>query len=77
MPLLVAFYDANVLYPAPLRDLLVRLGVHRIVRAHWSELVHEEWIRSLLSKRPGRTGLVGMLTLANGTARGSPAASHR
>ena len=45
-------YDANVLYPAPLRDLLVRLAMTRAARAHWTERIHEEWTRNLLENRP-------------------------
>ena len=49
---LAAVYDACVLYPAPLRDLLVRLALAGLVRAHWSERIHDEWTRSVLANRP-------------------------
>jgi hypothetical protein len=42
----VVIYDACVLYPAPLRDLLVRLANTGIVRARWSELILDECFRS-------------------------------
>lgn len=45
-------YDANVLYPAPLRDLLVRLATTGLFRARWTERIHEEWIRNVLADRP-------------------------
>ena len=45
-------YDACVLYPAPLRDLLVQLATTGIFRAKWTELIHDEWTRNLLIKRP-------------------------
>jgi hypothetical protein len=45
-------YDACVLYPAPLRDLLVQLATIGIFRAKWTELIHNEWTRNLLIKRP-------------------------
>ena len=45
-------YDACVLYPAPLRDLLVQLATARIFRGKWTELIHDEWMRNLLIKRP-------------------------
>ncbi len=48
----VAVLDACVLYPAPLRDLLLRLAVTDLFRARWTDRIHEEWIRSLLSQRP-------------------------
>ena len=43
-----AFYDANVLYPAELRNLLMHLALIGLFRAKWSADVHEEWISSLL-----------------------------
>ncbi len=52
---LTAFYDANVLYPAELRNLLMHLALTGLFRAKWSADVHEEWICSLLQKRPDLT----------------------
>jgi PIN domain len=49
---IAVIYDACVLYPAPLRDLLVQLATTRIFRAKWTELIHDEWTRNLLIKRP-------------------------
>jgi hypothetical protein len=48
----VALYDACVLYPAPLRDLLMHLAVSDLFRARWTARIHEEWVRNLLAKRP-------------------------
>lgn len=44
--------DACVLYPAPLRDLLMQLAVADLFRPRWSDLIHEEWIGNLLGNRP-------------------------
>jgi hypothetical protein len=44
-----AVYDANTLYPAPLRDVLIRLGQTGLVRARWTETIHDEWIRNVLN----------------------------
>ena len=52
MPVTVAFLDASVLYPAPLRDLLLELAVSDFYRAKWSDAVHDEWMRALLRRRP-------------------------
>ncbi|CBL47324.1 conserved hypothetical protein [gamma proteobacterium HdN1] len=41
-------YDACVLYPAPLRDLLLRLAVTNLFKAHWTDKIHDEWINALL-----------------------------
>lgn len=46
-----AFYDANVLYPAPLRDFLIHLALTGLHRARWTTQVHEEWKRNLLKNR--------------------------
>jgi predicted nucleic acid-binding protein len=50
-----AFYDACVLYPAPLRDLLLQLALTDLFRAKWSDAIHEEWMRNLLANRPDIT----------------------
>ena len=50
-----AVYDACVLYPAPLRDLLMWLAVSDAVRPYWTEAIHEEWMRSVLVDRPDLT----------------------
>lgn len=47
-----ALYDACVLYPAPLRDLLMRLALTELFRAKWTDQIHDEWIQNLLTKRP-------------------------
>ena len=48
----VVVYDACVLYPAPLRDLLMHLAWARLVHARWTDAIHDEWIRNLLANRP-------------------------
>lgn len=52
---LTAFLDANVLYRAAIRNLLMRLALLGAFRARWSAGVHEEWIRSVLANRPDLT----------------------
>lgn len=47
-----AVYDANVLYPAPLRDLLIRIAQTGIVQAKWTEAIHDEWFRNVLKDNP-------------------------
>jgi predicted nucleic acid-binding protein len=47
-----ALYAACVLYPAPLRDLLMRLALTDLFRARWTNAIHEEWMRSVLNDRP-------------------------
>jgi predicted nucleic acid-binding protein len=49
---LIAVYDANILYPAPLRDLFIRLAQAGLVRAKWTATIHEEWMRNVLKDNP-------------------------
>lgn len=48
-------YDACVLYPAPLRSLLIHLALTDLYRARWSRLIHDEWMRNLLAQRSDLT----------------------
>lgn len=48
-------FDACVLYPAPLRDLLMHLAITDLFRAKWTDEIHDEWIRSVLQNRPDLT----------------------
>lgn len=50
----VAFCDANVLYPALLRDLLICLSIAGLCELRWSDQVQDEWIRNLLQVYPER-----------------------
>lgn len=43
-------YDACVLYPAPLRDLLMHLALTDLFKARWTDRIHEEWINALLRR---------------------------
>lgn len=47
----IVLFDACVLYPAPLRDLLMHLALTDLFHAKWTDEIHEEWIRSVLSDR--------------------------
>lgn len=48
---LTVIYDACVLYPAPLRDLLMHLAMTDLFKARWSNDIHEEWMRNVLKNR--------------------------
>jgi predicted nucleic acid-binding protein len=50
-----AVYDACVLYPAPLRDLLMQLALTDLYRARWTNDIHDEWIRNVLKNHPHLT----------------------
>jgi predicted nucleic acid-binding protein len=47
----VALLDANVLYPARLRDLLIRLDIAGLYQARWSEQILDECFENLLEDR--------------------------
>lgn len=44
-------YDACVLYPAPLRDTLMRLALTDLFKARWTDRIHDEWINALLREK--------------------------
>lgn len=44
--------DANVLYAAPLRDLVMELALAGLIRLHWSARIETEWTRALIANRP-------------------------
>lgn len=54
MATFTALYDACVLYPAPLRDLLMELAGTGLFRARWTDEIHNEWIENLLENEPHR-----------------------
>ena len=49
-----ALLDANILYPAPMRDLFMQLAVTDIFTAKWTEDIHREWMEALLRNEPHR-----------------------
>ena len=48
----IVLYDACVLYPAPLRDLLMQLAVADLFQARWTDRIHDEWTRNVAANRP-------------------------
>ena len=48
----IAVLDANVLYPAPVRDLLLSLADARLFQPKWSKIIQNEWVSNLLRNRP-------------------------
>ena len=49
-----ALLDANLLYPAPLRDLFLQLAVTDLFKAKWTADIHREWIEALMRNEPQR-----------------------
>ena len=47
-----ALFDACVLYPAPLRDLLLSVALTDQFRAKWTQEIEDEWTRNLRLNRP-------------------------
>lgn len=47
-----AVYDANVLYPSTLRDVLIRVAQAGLVQAKWTDQILDETFRNLKGNRP-------------------------
>jgi hypothetical protein len=43
----IVVYDANVLYPNTLRDLLIRISQAGLVQAKWTNEILDEMLRAL------------------------------
>lgn len=67
----VVLYDANVLYPSTLRDLLIRLAQAGLVQAKWSDEILDEVFDNLTANRPdlSPTRLVRTRELMNRAVR--------
>ncbi|MHB1172984.1 MAG: GNAT family N-acetyltransferase [Lacisediminihabitans sp.] len=48
----VVVYDADVLYPSTLRDVLIRVALSGMVQARWSDQILEEVFRNLVKDCP-------------------------
>nr|WTB32140.1 PIN domain-containing protein [Streptomyces sp. NBC_00830] len=48
----VVIYDANVLYPNVLRDVLIRVAQAGLVQAKWTEAILDETFRNIKAKNP-------------------------
>lgn len=64
----VVIYDACVLFPRTMRDILTRVAAAGLVRARWSEHIHDELRARLVTKYPDMAEgeqinkLIGFLT---------------
>ena len=72
-------YDSCVLYPAALRDLLMRLALTDLFRARWNEQIHDEWINAVLRNRPdlSRQQLARTRSLMNADVRDALVDGHQ
>jgi predicted nucleic acid-binding protein len=66
-------YDACVLFPAPLRDLLIRLGHASLVRARWTGAILDECFHNIRVRRPelSEASLLRTRALMNAAVRDS------
>ena len=55
MEILKVVCDANVLYSAALRDLIMELAVGDVFEPRWTEEIHGEWMRNVLLNNPNLT----------------------
>lgn len=52
LPKFTIVLDACVLYPAPIRDVLLSLAAEGLFVVKWSDIIQNEWLRNLLANRP-------------------------
>lgn len=45
-------YDANILYPNTLRDLLIRVAQTDLAQARWTSTILDEMHRAIIRNRP-------------------------
>lgn len=48
----IVILDACVIYPAPIRDILLNLADLELYSPKWSEIIQDEWMRNLIKNRP-------------------------
>ena len=48
----VAVFDACILYPFHLRNIIVQAAVDHLVAGRWTDMIHDEWIRNLAASAP-------------------------
>jgi predicted nucleic acid-binding protein len=48
----VAVFDACILYPFHLRNIVVQTAVDRLVDALWTDEIHDEWMAKLAANAP-------------------------
>jgi len=67
----IVVYDASVLFPAPVRDALIRVAEKGLVQAKWTDEINNEWIEALLRTRDDveRTKLERTRDLMNSATR--------
>jgi hypothetical protein len=53
-----ALFDACVLYPQTLRDVLLSLARTELFRARWSAHINDEWTRNRLKKHPDKAAQI-------------------
>ena len=74
----IVVYDANVLYPNTLRDLLIRISQAGLVQAKWTNEILDEMLRALNRNRPDipPDKLDRLRQLMNGAVRDSLVSGH-
>ncbi|HJQ57165.1 MAG TPA: PIN domain-containing protein [Vineibacter sp.] len=48
----IAVFDACILYPFHLRNIVVQAAVDRLIDARWTDAIHDEWCRNLVAAVP-------------------------
>jgi predicted nucleic acid-binding protein len=47
----IAVFDACVLYPFHLRNIIIQAATDHLVAGRWTDEIHDEWVRSLARER--------------------------
>jgi hypothetical protein len=47
----VAVFDACILYPFHLRNIIVQAATDDLIAARWTDEIHDEWTRNLARKQ--------------------------
>ncbi|WP_036921628.1 PIN domain-containing protein [Propionicicella superfundia] len=72
----VVVYDANVLYPSTLRDVLIRVGLAHLVQPKWTDQILDEMFRNLRANRPDPVRLDRTRRLMNDAIRDVTVTGH-
>ncbi len=54
----VALIDANVFFSPRMRDLVMQLREHEVIRVHWTKAIEVEWTRNVIEKQAADSKLI-------------------
>jgi hypothetical protein len=74
----IVVFDACILYPFHLRNIVVQAAVDHLIEARWTNEIHEEWMRNLAADAPAipRARLEATCRLMNEALPGAKIAGY-